>query len=650
MDPMPFASFIVSRLLKPLPEFAQSERAVAETEIPIERDDWYWADDNAKVLELLSLPDIWRAYPEAVTDIVRFVCAMCDGPLIFRRISAPRLDVEANDGVVGRFAHSMMNITCNLKAGEVGLGMRFHDGRTARNVLFGGNYIRFGMAGQTYTVDAEAGIHHSSIEEIDGGVRLTWASRIEAKTGRFRNRVIAVGELTSTCTIMGASMFVDFETRFDPLEAVEVSDVVLTFGCDELSHDNNGIRYELASSVDTHNSTTHRRAGRSSALEIPLNGARYWSVTQTSHMSGFAAGVHSLPGDPARVKRVNGMSDRHSRLQWIVSEHVFEGPCKGRVTASERKIITAGGFYLDAELYADTFKRLSDISELGAPPIDLSVSYDYGAEINALARCLRTLSAPEPPLEGEMAEALRAQLSHAVYALMAAYDRYFIKPAHHDLSAVFSRSLSYVAFAHAEMFKLTQSATHSDALQEICGLIARFERPNTGIDGTPQSGFVMGTEVDALPFVDCHATCMLALVAGSEVLATNEWADAIDRGLAAFCLDTQKIFFLGDQKIDVVCVDFEDSRGNRNRTETFWNFKSGLCLQLFNALRATSNSALQGVWAKHRDRTELLEGWMRARIERSLRHHPDGIEVLTSVLSAETNSETQPWVALGMMD
>ncbi len=64
-EPLPFADFIVSRLLKPLPSWPHSNRAIAETAIPIEGDDWYWADDNAKVLELLSLPSVWRAHPEA---------------------------------------------------------------------------------------------------------------------------------------------------------------------------------------------------------------------------------------------------------------------------------------------------------------------------------------------------------------------------------------------------------------------------------------------------------------------------------------------------------------------------------------------------------------------------------------------------------
>jgi hypothetical protein len=289
------------------------------------------------------------------------------------------------------------------------------------------------------------------------------------------------------------------------------------------------------------------------------------------------------------------------------------------------------------------------LSDAGAPPTDFSISYDYGAEINAMARCLRTLGDPDPPIAGDEAAALRAQLTGKLDTLIAAYDRYFVKPAHDDTSAVFSRSLAFVALAHIELLKMGENGARTEALRELCALIARFERPNTGVDGKPQSGFVMGSSVDDLPYVDCHAPCLLALVRASTVLQTDEWLDAIDRGLAAFCLDTQKFFFLGDQKIDVVCVDYQDPRGGRHRLETFWNFKSGLCLQLFGAMRASPHPGIQGVWEKNRLRIELLEVFMRARIDRSLRRHDDGVEILSSVLSAETNSETQPWVALGLV-
>jgi hypothetical protein len=161
----------------------------------------------------------------------------------------------------------------------------------------------------------------------------------------------------------------------------------------------------------------------------------------------------------------------------------------------------------------------------------------------------------------------------------------------------------------------------------------------------------MGVEHDALPYFDCHATCLLALVRGAEALASAEWLDAIDRGLTAFCLDSQRFEFvgLGEHIIDVVAVDYLAPDGARHRLEGFWTYKAGLFLQLLSVLRASVSPHLQPLWAKHRGRLEILEAVARFRLERSLRRRDDGIEILTSMLSSETNSETQPWAALGML-
>lgn len=244
---------------------------------------------------------------------------------------------------------------------------------------------------------------------------------------------------------------------------------------------------------------------------------------------------------------------------------------------------------------------------------------------------------------------MRAKIQETLGVLLDTYDVYFLKPAESDPSKVFSRSLSYVAYARALLASMQEPMLHTEALREVCRLIASFERINASLDGRPQSGFVMGTEHDALPYVDCHATCLLALARGVELLGNADWIDAIDRGLVAFCLDTQRFEFCGDRIIDVVGVDYLAPSGVRHKLETFWNFKAGLCLQLFSALRDSPSEALRQLWEKHRGRLEILEAVARARIERSMRHHEDGVEILTSMLSAETNSETQPWVALGLI-
>src|SRR5260370_37208686 len=91
IDPFAAAEFIVQRLYRKL-SFGDSDcRAVAETEYPFGGDDWYWTDDNAKVVELLARPEIRRRYSTEMDEIVRFLRVMCRGPFIFRRVSRPRL-------------------------------------------------------------------------------------------------------------------------------------------------------------------------------------------------------------------------------------------------------------------------------------------------------------------------------------------------------------------------------------------------------------------------------------------------------------------------------------------------------------------------------------------------------------------------------
>ena len=102
-------------------------------------------------------------------------------------------------------------------------------------------------------------------------------------------------------------------------------------------------------------------------------------------------------------------------------------------------------------------------------------------------------------------------------------------------------------------------------------------------------------------------------------------------------------------KIDVVSTSIGDPHGNRHTENAYWNFNVGLALRLFRALRATPDPILQQIAAKHRERIELLEMLLRWQLQHSITEHEDSIEIRTSVYSGETNSETQPWVMLGLL-
>ena len=185
------------------------------------------------MLELLAIPAVWRGNPGAVADILTFIRALTDGPFIFRRLGAPRMEIRKNENGVGDFLHSFMNITCDLAKGIVALGMRFHDGRTSRNVTLTGNYVRFQHGTKVFTVDIEDNIFFHAIEPGPTAIRLIWRANVPFGGGSMPwQRTRRLGVVTYVCTIQANSMFVDLEASLDLDPGMQASDVVLTFGYD----------------------------------------------------------------------------------------------------------------------------------------------------------------------------------------------------------------------------------------------------------------------------------------------------------------------------------------------------------------------------------------------------------------------------------
>jgi hypothetical protein len=245
-------------------------------------------------------------------------------------------------------------------------------------------------------------------------------------------------------------------------------------------------------------------------------------------------------------------------------------------------------------------------------------------------------------------DTMQQHLRRKLKELRRVYHNNFQNTAPGEASQIFSRSLAFVALAYAEMAEATNDLDYVSALHETCDVIARFERQNIAVDGTPQSAFVMSSTQDSLPYADCHFACLFALAKATAVLKENRWLPAVDRGLAALRIDTMRIDFEGPKKQDVVGVDYVDRKGQRHTMEMYWSFKSALCLRFLNFIKSSSHEGLRLIWAKHEERVSILEMLIHLRLRKSLRYHQDGIEILTSVLSSETNSETQPWAALGL--
>lgn len=492
LAPKPFADFLIARLLRRISDLPSiSIKAMAETEHPFGGDDWYWADDNAKILELLSVPEIWRCYKAEMADVLHFVLSMFDGPLIYRRVARPRLECRGKQTII----HSFLDICGDVSAGKVSLGMRFHDGRTARNVILTGNYVRFRFKGEVYTIDVEETIYDSGMEQSGSEINLWWKSSIEVGPDKY-GAPLKIGDLVYACRVHANSTVFNVSADFVIDPSVEISDVVLTIAYDDLSHNENSVRYEAVSVLPPGRSLQVLQSHAKKNMVIPCGGSSYWAVFQLSEVPGFATAVHSMPKEPSKLLEIRTTSNEHGRLHWVVAEYAFHGIQKGRVTAAERKLITSGGLYGMGEIYRDLLKRWDGARETTAVPTDFSISYDYGAEMHSLARCYRVLSSPDAPVSDP---ALQEKLRLHLDALRKAYDEYFQKPAQGQSSQIYSRSIAFVALAYAEMVQATGDQGYIGSLREACDVITSFERQNTAVDGSLQSGFVI-----SLAEIRCH--------------------------------------------------------------------------------------------------------------------------------------------------
>ncbi|MBP0492358.1 hypothetical protein [Roseomonas indoligenes] len=638
-DPIPYAAFIVRHLLHPVGPRFGDRQAVAETEEMMDGDRWFWSDDNAKALEFLSLPKVWWAYPEAVEATFGFLRDLCRGPYVYRRLGQARLEAVENDGARARFVHSLMDITCDLPRGIVTVGVRFHDGRTARNVMLTGNYVRFTYAGIGHTLDVEDAIGAWEIRHRGDSLELSHASELRfAQHGRD----LRLGRLVYAYRFDARSTIFRVEASLDLDPGVTVSDLVLTIAADDLTHGELGMVYNAVRARQP--GAAPMRVGVTEPAEglLPLAGAPYWSMSRDRFMRGFSPAIHSVPREPGRLSALNMVAREEGNLHWVAAEHAFPGErCGGLISAEETKLLTSGGFY----------DRVDDMAaiigaEAAAPPsqpIDLSLSYDYGVELSAFARRARMLARA-----GEAAAPMVEEALGMHDQLLAAYEENMLAPAETDPRAIFSRPLSFVVMGLVDALAVTGSPRHREALRRAVDALLTFERPMKDMVGKPVSVFPMGKGKP--PYLDCHAAAVLALARAATALDDPRIAPALDRALGTYALGTHAVDLGGPVKQDGVVIDVHDEAGNRHTHGSFWNYSAGLSLRGFAALRRSSRPELREVVARHKDRVELFETLMRRQVARSIRERGDALEIRTSVPSAESNSETQPWVAMGIIE
>ena len=641
---MAAAEFLIRYLYKPISLTSEKQYfAVTETEHLVGGDDWVWTDDNAKVLEFLSRPEVWRRYPEQTLQVLRFVQSMCRGPFMFRRVSTPRLEQSTGENGETRFIHSLMHGRYNLKNGIVGAGIRFHDVRTADNLLLSNNTVEFTYKGRRFILDVEDAI--TAVEASPQGhvLSLRHSSELYFKPRWF---TIRLGRIDYVYTIDARSMLIGVEVALQVDPRAKVADVVLTIGHDQLSHGRNEVRYNTFGTNSPGSEQSTLIATEPGQHRIAADGATYYSIAQ-AEIAGFALAVHSAPQEPTRLAEFDVCVQDPGQLHQMITRYRFDGPCRGtRLIAREEKLLTAGGFYGRRADYAVLMREAVVAKPAQQAALDYSISYDYGAEINAVAKCFAVCSA-EPDLQ--MGRTTLEELRSFFDKYVAAYFDNFVNGHYQRQNTIMSRQLAFVILGAATMYRATSCTAYLDQLRRLCDVLLDFEVVFSDVAGQPASGFPYGMASHRAVFVDGQSASLLALTQAARYISDPRFALAIDRGLAGYCIETAAIQ-LGDtkRKVDVLATSV-DVDGRLHTENAYWNFNVGMTLRFFAALRKSPDLALQDIALRHRDRLELFEALLRWQLKKCITERDDCIEIRTGEFSAETNSETQPWVMLGLL-
>ena len=665
------AAFIQQRLFKT--EFG----AVAETAEPFNDSQWFWTDDNAKALELLCEPGLFDADPRSTDSAVDFILRMSEGRVIQRRHGPARLRVVSDDPRAFRVETAFAILEGDLSRGIVRHALRFNDNRTVTAAQHTGHSIAFRYRGIRVTRAVEPGIEAFAVTVGEGSVTLTHTSVVSLPWTR---RV--AGRLRYTYVIRADRPTVGLTITLQLAPGVVLRDVVVTSALSGLG----AVRTLAYDSVAVRDGTARSAAKIAVARRRTVHhgAADYSAVIQDNGSPGFAYAIHVLLRDGARLGAVVARARQAGRLDTVEYRYrLGDMGAGGEAVIAEERMLTGGGYYDDQDHYAS-------VMEGGSGTTDPSMSYDIGAELNAIAVHILFARAgryAEPP-SGARLDGLQAWYDRHV-------DRYFefIRPgAAGDLDRIFTRGIAFVALSSDCMVRATGLDRYRRQLDVAVGLILRMQRRLPS--GVAQLDGTFGDEwSQRSPFLDNHSACILALArAARHGVGEHGIAGAVSEAIYGIKLYSGPVCLQGndfiafdslavvnpqhvapvddrysDYKRGLLTRAFRDlkkalllsrrAHGSR-RTQVFfprphldtgyWNYKLALTLRALLAVQRAARDGVLAISASDNRSMAVKIQVCRDALAGSMRRHEGALEVLTCHLAGETNSETQPWAALGL--
>ena len=569
---------------------------------------------------------------------------MSPGDIIQRRCGPPELRVVAADPRAFRIETAFFIVEGDLSKGVVRQSLRFNDGRTIVAAQHTGNTLRFRHDGRATTMDVETSIDRFEIEQTSGRVILWHRSPVTTQTGLLRRTPKLLGYLRYSYTVDIDRQSIATTVELTTQPGVTLDGVTLSTALDQLSK-SIGVDYRcVAVRAQGVNHTVDRVTdGRKTLHAGP---AEYVGISQVGASPGFSYGIHVLVRDSARLSAVIANGQKAGMLHWIVLSYAIGRVEAGAtVSVAEERMLTGGGYY-DALEHYETVLRAG----LGGG-YDPSMTYDIGAELNAVAAQILLAA------HGCYA---RPPSPERIATLTAWYDRHlqryfdFVRPGSaDDLARVFTRGIGYVVLSLDCMLRATGVPHYRDRMDVAVGLILRMGRrlPCGRDEHDLTFGDVWSSHV---PFLDNHAACLLAL---SRAIyhgdPSGTLARAISEAVLGIKLHTGIITLNPQHTIAADSLATIDCGADRHADTGFWNFKLGVVLRAMHVIERAVAAGVFGLDPLVLRRVALRRDLCVELLGMSMRWHQaaDGtpiMEMLTSRIAGETNSETQPWVALGL--
>ena len=322
-----------------------------------------------------------------------------------------------------------------------------------------------------------------------------------------------------------------------------------------------------------------------------------WAVlVENVSWRGFSSAVGTIVNNAEMVNNV--VLDPSSK------DLTYSYKIGGEGMISEDIIMLAGGLYNTMPLYNPIFENYQKWNKY-----EISVSYDYGAELHSMS----TLFLADISATGSFRFADAWNDEFVIPKFQALVDNF--------MNPMFTRGAAYAAVGAENFFRATGNPEYARFHEILINALANFD-----------------PEVDTL--VDNSAAIAWAL--GRAALLTNNNELAIRAKSFLQNLLTRPV---DEQDGNAVYVERGPSYARGVTDNMLWSFKAGVALRSMKVMKKLVKAGLGEFSAGDVERIYTIINYATAYLKRCT---TPANEILTCYKCGETNSETQPWGALGL--